>query len=217
MIDTEGEGFHLTSALGGVKFDMSGTGRPIQIAWTDPHFHNALLALPGSDGLVHTGKELFGNFTPQPQSAHPNGFIALAQFDKPENGGNGDGVIDEKDAVFSRLRLWIDDNHDGVSQPRELHSLPEFGVYSLSLNYSESPKTDEFGNAFRYKARVNALDPRDFRDERQHGEENEVGRWAYDVFFMTTSDALNLSSRAHFTTSACVRPFFARSWSPAPN
>jgi hypothetical protein len=26
---------------------------------------------------------------------------------------------------------------------------------------------------------------RDFRDERQHGEANEVGRWAYDVFFVT--------------------------------
>lgn len=186
IIDTEGEDFHLTSAANGVRFDISGTGHPVQIAWTDSHFHNAFLALPGPDALVHNGKQLFGNFTPQPPSSHPNGFLALAEFDKRENGGNGDGVIDEKDAVYSRLRLWIDENHDGISQPDELHTLPELGVYSISLNYSESQRKDRVGNTFRYKARVNSNSRHDFRDERQHGEANEVGRWAYDVFFMTT-------------------------------
>jgi hypothetical protein len=185
ILDAEGEGFHLTSAATGVKFDISGTGHPVQIAWTDPHFHNAFLALPGPDGLVHNGKELFGNFTPQPLTNDPNGFLALAEFDKPENGGNGDGIIDESDGVYSRLRLWIDENHDGISQPNELHPLTELGVYSLALNYTQSRRTDAFGNQFRFKARVNPGERHDFRDERQHGEDNEVGRWAYDVFFVT--------------------------------
>lgn len=183
IIDAEGEGFHLTSAAAGVSFDITGRGRPVQIAWTDEHYHNAFLALPGPDGLVHNGKQLFGNFTPQPPSANPNGFIALAQYDKPENGGNGDGVIDDKDQVFSRLRLWIDENHDGICQPNELHSLLEFGINSIALNYVESRRTDQFENQFRYKARVNPDNATDFRDQRQHG--NEIGRWTYDVFFVT--------------------------------
>lgn len=163
-------------------FDIAGDGHPIQMAWTDAQYHNAFLALPGGDGLVHSGRELFGNFTPQPPSANPNGFIALAQYDKPENGGNGDGIIDDRDEVFSRLRLWIDENHDGVCQPNELHNLTDLGVYSLTLNYSQSWRTDEFGNQFRFKAQVNPGEQHDPRDGTPSG---TPGRWTYDVFFVT--------------------------------
>ncbi len=180
IIDTEGEGFHLTSAANGVMFDISGDGHPIRIAWTAPGSHNAFLALDrDGSGTITSGKELFGNFTAQPKSDHPNGFLALAEFDKPENGGNGDGIIDEHDAVYSQLRLWIDENHDGIAQPNELHKLPELGVYSLALHYSDSRKEDQFGNEFRYKARVNPVG-HDKRDES-----SEAGRNAYDVFFVT--------------------------------
>src|SRR5260370_19742380 len=117
IIDTEGEGFHLTSAANGVRFDIRGDGHPLRIAWTAPASHNAFLALPGFDGLIHNGKELFGNFSPQSQSKFPNGFLALAEWDKTENGGNGDGIIDERNRVFSRLRLWTDSNHDGICHP----------------------------------------------------------------------------------------------------
>ena len=184
IIDTEGEGFHLTSAENGVTFDIRGDGQPMRISWTAPGYHNAFLALDrDGNGAITSGKELFGNITAQPQSATPNGFLALAEFDKPENGGNGDGVIDEQDAVFSKLVLWIDDDHNGISQPGELHGLSEFGIHSLSISYFESRKTDEFGNQFRYKARVNPRkEDRDSRDETVAG---EVGRWAYDVFFVT--------------------------------
>ena len=177
IIDTEGEGFHLTSAIAGVPFDIAGTGHPVQIAWTDPHFRNAFLALPGADGLIHNGKQLFGNFTPQDSSPHRNGFLALAEFDEADQGGNGDGIIDEHDEVFSRLRLWVDENHDGISQPNELHSLPELGVYAISLDYQLSRKRDQYGNQFRYRARINPGEQHDERDQR-----SQVGRWSYDVF-----------------------------------
>ena len=46
----------------------------------------------------------------------------------------------------------------------------------LSVNYKESRPRDEFGNLFRFKAKVNPAD----RDDR-----SDVGRWAYDVFLVT--------------------------------
>lgn len=180
----DGHGFHLTDAQNGVKFDIRGDGHPIQIGWTAAGAQNAFLALDrNGDGNITSGKELFGNFTAQPKSANPNGFLALAEYDEPENGGNDDGIIDEHDAVFSKLRLWIDANHDGISQPTEIYTLPELGIHSLALGYFESRQTDEFGNEFRYKARVNPR--REHRDSRDETESGEPGRWIYDVFFVT--------------------------------
>jgi hypothetical protein len=68
--------------------------------------------------------------------------------------------------------LWQDANHDGVSQASELHTLPQLGLQAVELNYKESKRTDEFGNKFRYRAKV--------RDA--HGA--QVGRWAWDVFLL---------------------------------
>lgn len=175
LIDVSGIGFQLTSAAGGVSYDISGSGgAPVQIAWTAAGTQNAFLCLPDANGNCNSGKQLFGNFTPQPQSAMPNGFAALAVYDQPANGGNGDGIIDSLDAIYSRLRLWIDANHDGISQPNELYTLPSLGVYSISLNYKWDQRTDQYGNVFRYRAQVNP------------GDTTNTGRIAYDVFFATS-------------------------------
>jgi hypothetical protein len=157
ILDPTGQGFHLTTLDRGVQFDMH-PGMPMQVSWTDNAFNNAFLALDrNGNGTIDSGAELFGNFTPQPAPSsgeHRNGYAALAVFDDPANGGNGNGKIDPGDAIYSSLRLWVDKNHNGISEPDELIPLAAAGVFAIDLNYVELSRFDRLGNLFHYRANV---------------------------------------------------------------
>jgi hypothetical protein len=174
VIDTRDEGFHLTDAAHGVRFSFLPEGPSVQTSWTDPAFHNGFLVLDrNGDGVITDGTELFGNLTPQPPSATPNGFLALAVFDELANGGNGNGFIDRGDAVYGKLRVWVDANHNGITEPGELHTLRELGIVRIGLTYRLAKYVDQFGNRFRYVARIWDMD----------GKPHDV---CYDVFLKTS-------------------------------
>jgi hypothetical protein len=158
LIDVSGDGFRLTDAASGVLFDFDGDGVRERLSWTAADSDDAWLVLDRSgNSVIDSGQELFGNASPQPpppDGVEMNGFLALAEYDRPERGGNSDGWIGPRDAIFSSLRLWQDVNHDGISQPGELRGLPTLGVLRLDLDYKEDA----------------------------HGA--QIGRWAWDVFLL---------------------------------
>jgi hypothetical protein len=129
VLDLNGDGVSTTSAAHGVKFDVTGTGTNARYGWTSTT--DGLLAIDlNHNGRIDNGNELFGVGTKLANGQHAgNGYEAMAAYDS-----NGDGVLDAKDAHFTDLVVWVDANHDGVSQAGEVRSLSQLGIVSLDLH-----------------------------------------------------------------------------------
>ncbi|MGH9814781.1 MAG: hypothetical protein ACRD5F_00975 [Candidatus Acidiferrales bacterium] len=163
--------YKLTSLEGGVRFDLDSDGSAEQISWTRADESVAFLVLDrNSNGLIDNGREMFGNFTPlEGDATAAHGFEALATWDAPSAGGNGDGWIDPSDSVWIGLQLWVDSNHNGISEPAELFSLATYEVSRISIQAYAEERRDQHGNTFRFRGQF------------------IIGgrpRWAYDVFFV---------------------------------
>lgn len=142
--------YRLTSASAGVAFDLDTDGIRERIAWTAPDSSIAFLAMDRNDnGAIDDGSELFGNYTLKRDGTRArHGFDALLDLD----GGPAisDRKIDSNDAVFTELRLWIDRNQNGISEPPELLALADGGVVALYTDFRETRRVDRHGNQYRY-------------------------------------------------------------------
>ncbi len=137
IIDLGKTGIELTSLDDGVHFDLDKNGFAEKTAWISEE--DGFLALDrNGNSKIDDGGELFGDqVTLKNGSTSSEGFEALAELDE-----NGDGVIDKNDSEFANLRVWIDANHNGVSEPEELKTLDELGITSISLDHTNKGETD---------------------------------------------------------------------------
>lgn len=97
-------------------FDIDGDGVEDEISQLGSG--SGYLALDkNGDGVINNGKELFG-----PESG--NGFGDLSAYDD-----DGNGWIDENDAIWSKLKIWCK-NPDGTDS---LYTLADKGVGAICL------------------------------------------------------------------------------------
>jgi hypothetical protein len=146
-------------------------GKMLRVSWPEKGAMLGWLALPGPDGLVHDASELFGNFTPQPASDFPNGFLALVPYDTNHN-----GKIDPGDDAWQFLRVWVDLDHNGKSTKDEMFTLDELGIASISLAYTLDSFVDSVGDAFRFDGTLTTVAG------------DRVDRRISDVFLATDCD-----------------------------
>lgn len=142
VLSFDGAPVSLRSDDGASHFDLSAKqdGTATRTDW--PTGATPWLALDrDGDGVISSGRELFGSATMLGNGTADNGFAALAALDE-----NRDAVIDARDPMFAWLRLWSDHDGDRASTAGELRSLEEAGVESLQLQFVISPRCDARGN-----------------------------------------------------------------------
>ena len=166
IFDVAGNGIALSSVKDGVVFAVEGSGAAYRTAWTAPGSDDSFLALDSNgNGVVDSARELVGNRLTVEGSGPASLGVNALQFPlqgyplgpdgKPIGGvpnplPKGFGFIEQEDAVFAKLRLWNDANHDGKTGPGELKTLAECNIARIDLSFrifgSETAPKDDFGN-----------------------------------------------------------------------
>ncbi|MBW9115885.1 VCBS domain-containing protein [Rhizobium cauense] len=130
ILDLDHNGIALTQLDQGVQFDINADGHKDQIAWTAGT--DGILAYDvDGNGKIDNGSEIFSpHFA---GGTYVDGLAALSTLDS-----NHDGKIDAADEAFSKLTVWQDLNHNGITDSGELSSLADHSISSISLDANVS-------------------------------------------------------------------------------
>lgn len=63
-------------------------------------------------------------------------------------------MISDQDGLWGALLVWVDRNHNGLSEANELASLDSHKVVAIDLAFRESRRKDRYGNELRYRSKV---------------------------------------------------------------
>ncbi|MCW2486450.1 S8 family serine peptidase [Candidatus Symbiopectobacterium sp. NZEC127] len=138
LLDLSGTGVQLTDIRDGVLFDTDNSGTLKRTGWADKH--TGILVRDSGNGQVTNASQMFSEYYDGEAGSHglagnkkfKNGFAALASED-----ANKDGVIDARDPVWGKLRVWVDGSHDAKVDAGELKTLAALGISKLNVNATD--------------------------------------------------------------------------------
>jgi len=141
VVDLENDDFDMANIDNGVHFDLDGDRLKEKTTWTSNK--DGFLSIDLNDnGKIDNGAELFGDTFMLSDGKYAKSAIeALASLDK-----NRDGVIDAKDEVYSKLRIWKDENGNGISEDGELKSLADYNISSINITDVKDENVDINGS-----------------------------------------------------------------------
>jgi hypothetical protein len=135
VLDLDGDGVRVSSPVRGVTFAIGERGAR-RTGWTADSDDGLLAIDHDGNGVIDSGRELLGDVSWTPDTLpERNGLLSLARYDAAALGGNGDGLIDARDAVFGALEVWRDRDLDGQTDQGELVSLADLAIESIALDY----------------------------------------------------------------------------------
>jgi hypothetical protein len=137
ILDLDGDGIELQSMKKSkARFDMDGNGVADDTGWVGKG-DGFLVIDRNGDGLIRGASEL--SFLGEKLGATSD-LDALSALDS-----NRDGKIDAADTRFGELKVWVDADHDGVTDVGELKSLAEHGIASIGLTAAPTRETAKVG------------------------------------------------------------------------
>ncbi|RZI47407.1 LysM peptidoglycan-binding domain-containing protein [Rickettsiales endosymbiont of Peranema trichophorum] len=163
VLDLNGDGVKLVPYTRGVYFDIDNDGFAERVGWLseqDGHLARDL----NKNGRIDDITELFGDD------------LISAFFKLSLSDSNGDKVIDDRDEDFKELLIWQDKNTNGYSEAKELRSLKDMGIKSISLHTEPDNRIIE-GNTITSKSNFTYTDGRQGEVADVHYHNDDMDSW----------------------------------------
>ncbi|MDO4698420.1 MAG: S8 family serine peptidase [Pasteurellaceae bacterium] len=139
ILDLNGDGVKTVSYTEKpVLFDIDNDGGSLEETGWLSHQDGLLVRDLNNNGKIDNMAEVFSEYYAgragqngeAGEKRFKNGFEALKTLDS-----NHDNIFDSKDRDFSKVRVWQDANHNGITDSGELKTLSSLGITAIELSY----------------------------------------------------------------------------------